>query len=299
MENVLEKNEIGEDAVGGETMKGLVLEDLCDTGMNPERVNGALSAMDAFVSSGSLNDEEREEVAAGIRDTAGLSASSAATEIASDVLAKLLPDEGVVVLPELSHVNGGWVYRVVKRAFDVVSCSCALVLLSPVMAYVAARIKLESPGPVLYAQVREGVDGKPFKLYKFRSMYTDAEARGAQWAAGDDPRITPFGHVLRKSRLDEVPQFWNVVRGDMSLVGPRPERPVFCREFEKRIEGWSRRTAVRPGITGLAQVEGGYDLLPKEKAAIDIRYIETRSLGLDLKIMLRTLGVLKTGEGAR
>ena len=261
--------------------------------------NLALQTMDELVTSGDLDSDEVESVIAGIRDTAGLSSSPAATEIAADVLAKLLPDEGVVVLPELSRVNGGWAYRAVKRAFDVVSCSCALVLLSPVMVYVAARIKLESPGPVLYVQVREGVGGRPFKLYKFRSMYTDAEARGAQWAAGDDPRITPFGRFLRKSRLDEVPQFWNVVRGDMSLVGPRPERPVFCREFEKRIEGWSRRTAVRPGITGLAQVEGGYELFPKEKAAIDIRYIETRSLGLDLKIMLRTLGVLKTGEGAR
>lgn len=259
----------------------------------------SLKKMTDFANQKNLSIHEELSLVAGIRDTAGLSSSPAATEIAADVLAKLLPDESVVILPELSCVNGGWAYRAVKRAFDVVSCSCALVLLSPVMAYIAARIKLESPGPVLYAQVREGVGGRPFRLYKFRSMYTDAESRGAQWAVGDDPRVTPFGRFLRKSRLDEVPQFWNVVRGDMSLVGPRPERPVFCREFESRIEGWSRRTAVRPGITGLAQVEGGYELLPKEKAAIDIRYIETRSLGLDLKIMLRTLGVLKTGEGAR
>lgn len=265
MENVLENNEIGDGPVSGETLDSLVLQGSRDDVAGFGRVDCALHAMDELVSGGSLGDEERGKVVAGIRDTAGLSSSPAATEIAADVLAKLLPDEGVVVLPELSRVNGGWAYRAVKRAFDVVSCSCALVLLSPVMAYVAARIKLESPGPVLYAQVREGVGGRPFKLYKFRSMYTDAEARGAQWAAGDDPRITPFGRVLRKSRLDEVPQFWNVVRGDMSLVGPRPERPVFCREFEKRIEGWSRRTAVRPGITGLAQVEGGSSCSPRRR----------------------------------
>ena len=127
----------------------------------------------------------------------------------------------------------------------------------------------------------------------------DAEERGARWAVDGDPRVTPLGKRLRSSRLDEIPQFWNVVRGDMSLVGPRPERPAFCREFERRIDGWSQRTLVRPGITGYAQVHGGYELLPKEKARLDIEYIENRSIIMDLKIMLATLGVLKTGEGAR
>ena len=104
-------------------------------------------------------------------------------------------------------------------------------------------------------------------------MYTDAEARGAQWAAGDDPRITPLGKKLRKTRLDEIPQFWNVVKGDMSLIGPRPERPAFSKEFEKRIIGWNQRTMVRPGITGLAQITGGYELLPKEKVLYAISSI--------------------------
>ena len=102
--------------------------------------------------------------------------------------------------------------------------------------------------------------------------------RGAQWAAGDDPRVTPFGRKLRTSRLDEIPQFWNVVKGDMSLIGPRPERPVFHEAFKERIDGWEQRLAVRPGITGLAQVEGGYELLPKEKALLDIEYIENPEL---------------------
>ena len=242
MENVLENNEIGDGPVSGEALDSLVLEGSRSDVAGSGRVDCALHAMAELVSGGSLGDEERGKVVAGIRDTAGLSSSPAATEIAADVLAKLLPDEGVVVLPELSRVNGGWAYRAVKRAFDVVSCSCALVLLSPVMAYVAARIKLESPGPVLYAQVREGVGGRPFKLYKFRSMYTDAEARGAQWAAGDDPRITPFGRFLRKSRLDEVPQFWNVVRGDMSLGARAPS--ARCSAASSR--GASRGGAAAP-----------------------------------------------------
>lgn len=216
-----------------------------------------------------------------------------------DVLEALLPGDDIVELAK-PHVAGGLLYRFIKRAFDVVSCSVALVVLSPVMLYCVARIKRESPGPVIYAQRRVGKGGRVFQIYKFRSMYIDAEARGAQWAqGGGDPRVTPFGKFMRKTRLDEIPQFWNVVKGDMSLIGPRPERPGFCDEFEKRIHGWHYRTYVRPGISGLAQVTGGYDLLPKEKVKFDLRYIETRSLLQDLVLMLKTLGVVSTGEGAR
>lgn len=219
--------------------------------------------------------------------------------IAPDVLAKLLPDDEIIELPRLKRVNGGPVYRAVKRAFDVVSCSCALIILAIPMGIIALKIKKESPGPVIYAQTRVGKGGKTFKVYKFRSMYTDAEARGAQWAQGEDPRVTPFGRKLRNSRLDEIPQFWNVVRGDMSLIGPRPERPVFHEAFKERIDGWEQRLAVRPGITGLAQVEGGYELLPKEKALLDIEYIENRGFALDFSLIWRTLRTMATGEGAR
>lgn len=219
--------------------------------------------------------------------------------IAPDVLAKLLPDDEIIELPRLKRVNGGPVYRAVKRAFDVVSCSCALIILAIPMEIIALKIKKESPGPVIYAQTRVGEGGKTFKVYKFRSMYTDAEARGAQWAQGEDPRVTPFGRKLRNSRLDEIPQFWNVVRGDMSLIGPRPERPVFHEAFKERIDGWEQRLAVRPGITGLAQVEGGYELLPKEKALLDIEYIENRGFALDFSLIWRTLRTMATGEGAR
>lgn len=235
-----------------------------------------------------------ESIMAGLRDTPDLSKST----IAPEVLKQLLPDEHVE-LPRVQRVAGGPFYRFIKRTFDMVACSAALVVLAIPMAVIAWKVKRESPGPALYAQTREGKGGRPFRLYKFRSMYVDAEERGARWAVDGDPRVTPLGKRLRSSRLDEIPQFWNVVRGDMSLVGPRPERPAFCREFERRIDGWSQRTLVRPGITGYAQVHGGYELLPKEKARLDIEYIENRSIIMDLKIMLATLGVLKTGEGAR
>lgn len=241
------------------------------------------------------DEREAKAVLHALSHTPGL----AECPIAPDVLAKLLPDDEVVELPKLSRVNGGLLYRAAKRAFDVVSCSCALVILAIPMGAIALRIRIESPGPVIYAQTRVGKGGKTFKVYKFRSMYTDAEARGAQWAQGEDPRVTPFGRKLRNSRLDEIPQFWNVVRGDMSLIGPRPERPVFHEAFKERIDGWEQRLAVRPGITGLAQVEGGYELLPKEKALLDIEYIENRGFALDFSLIWRTLRTMATGEGAR
>lgn len=241
--------------------------------------------------------DEREVKA--VLEAFGRTPGLAESPIAPDVLAKLLPDEGVVSVPELRRVRGGHLYCFAKRAFDVAACSLALVVLALPMAAIALMIKAQDPGPAIYAQTRVGREGRTFKIYKFRTMYVDAEARGARWASGDDPRITPLGKRLRKSRLDEVPQFWNVVKGDMSLIGPRPERPVFHDAFRKRIRGWEQRLAVRPGITGLAQVMGGYDLLPKEKVLFDIEYIENRGFRMDLSIVWRTLRTMVTGEGAR
>ncbi len=190
-------------------------------------------------------------------------------------------------------------YRLVKRAFDIASCSCALLVCAIPMAVIAALIKLDSPGPVLYRQERLGLNGRPITIVKFRSMYVGAEERGAQWAGGDDPRVTPIGKRLRASRLDELPQFWSVVKGDLSLIGPRPEREVFCDEFEKYINGFSQRMMVKPGITGLAQVNGGYDLLPEEKVLYDLEYVKHRSIAMDWRIIWKTLRVLFTHEGAR
>ena len=144
--------------------------------------------------------------------------------IPDDVLAKLLPGDDVLELTE-PKVAGGLGYRFIKRAFDVASCGCALIVLAIPMAIIAAKIKLESYGPVIYSQRRVGKDGKIFNVYKFRSMYSDAEARGARWAAGDDPRVTPFGKFMREKRIDEIPQFWNVLKGDIPLriLKTRPE----------------------------------------------------------------------------
>lgn len=190
-------------------------------------------------------------------------------------------------------------YRIVKRIFDIASCSVALVLCAIPMGIIAILVKTDSPGPVFYRQERLGLNGKPITVTKFRSMREDAEAMGAKWADGEDPRVTKIGAKLRQSRLDELPQFWAVIKGDLSLIGPRPERKVFYDEFEKYIHGFSQRMHVMPGISGLAQVNGGYDLLPAEKVIYDLDYVKNRSLLMDLKIIFKTIGVIFSHEGAR
>ena len=190
-------------------------------------------------------------------------------------------------------------FRFVKRVFDIVACSAALVVCAVPMAVIAVAVKLDSPGPVFYSQTRLGAYAKPIQVVKFRSMRIDAEALGAQWAQGDDPRVTKVGAFLRKSRLDELPQFWAVVKGDMSLIGPRPEREVFYNEFEKYIHGFSQRMICRPGVSGLAQVNGGYDLLPEEKILYDLEYIKHANIAMDWDIIWKTISVLFTHEGAR
>ena len=214
------------------------------------------------------------------------------------MLRQLLPGDEAIEL-DAPDVAGGACYRVAKRCLDLVVALLMLAVLVIPMAMVAVLIKLESPGPVLYAQQRVGQAGRIFRLYKFRSMHTDAESAGARWAAKEDMRVTRLGRILRKTRADEVPQLWNVLKGDMSLVGPRPERPVFCDAFEKRIHGWHYRTCVRPGITGVAQVNGGYDLLPKDKVRLDLDYIRHRGMALDLKVLAQTVSVIVSGRGAQ
>ena len=200
---------------------------------------------------------------------------------------------------DVSTLPKKYVYFFLKRLFDIVSCCVAIVILAIPMCIIAILIKKDSPGPVFYKQERLGKNGKPFMLIKFRSMYIDAEARGAQWAQDDDPRVTPIGKKLRSTRLDELPQFFQVVSGKISLVGPRPERKVFYDEFEKYIHGFNQRLVIKPGISGLAQVSGGYDLKPAEKVVYDIDYIKNCSVGLDLKIIFKTLKIVLTHEGAR
>ncbi len=190
-------------------------------------------------------------------------------------------------------------YSFFKRLFDIVISILALLILAVPMIIVAIIILCDSKGPAIYKQERLGKDGKPFMLYKFRSMHLDAEDNGAQWACENDTRCTRIGHFLRKSRIDELPQFFNILAGQMSLVGPRPERPYFYNEFEQYIHGFSQRLKVVPGLTGLAQVNGGYDLLPEEKIVYDMEYIKSRSFLLDIKCIIKTIAVIFNHNGAR
>lgn len=191
-------------------------------------------------------------------------------------------------------------YSFVKRTFDIVASFLALVALAIPMMIIAIAIRASSPGPVIYRQERLGLNGRKFTILKFRSMRQDAEAGGAMWSGGDaDDRITPIGHVLRKFRLDELPQLFCTLIGTMTLVGPRPERECFYIEFEKHVHGFSERLKVKPGITGYAQVHGGYDLPPQEKVKWDIEYIKHRSLWMDIRILFRTVGIVFSHDGAK
>ena len=221
-----------------------------------------------------------------------------------------------------------------KRAVDISVAATMLVTLAPLMALVAIVIRLASPGPAIFRQVRVGLNlrrqppdrrasrraaaaseerrsgvdrraelayGRPFVLYKFRTMRLDAEKNGAQFAQKGDPRVTPLGRFLRKTRLDELPQLWNVLKGEMSLVGPRPERPEFIQDLSREIPDYCQRLRLKPGLTGVAQIVNGYDNNIesfRRKVAFDLLYIRHVSLLNDLQILIRTVGVVFTGKGA-
>lgn len=223
-----------------------------------------------------------------------------------------------------SHGPEAW-----KRATDIVVAVLALILTAPLCAVVSLLIKVSSPGPVLFRQERVGIDrrsadrrrrgrrvdaerrederrrfvkfGRPFTMYKFRTMRTDAETGDPQWARPGDPRVTSVGRVLRRTRIDEIPQFINVLRGDMSVVGPRPERSFFIASHDREVPDFKLRLRTRPGITGLAQVHAGYSNTVegmKRKLHFDLEYIRRLSPLTDLKIMLQTILVVVTGKGA-
>lgn len=190
-------------------------------------------------------------------------------------------------------------YLFAKRFIDLLFSFIGLMLSTPIILLFALLIKLETPGPAFYMQERVGKDGVYFKLWKLRSMRIDAESGGAKWAQKNDPRITKVGAFIRKTRIDELPQFINVLKGEMSIVGPRPERPMFTAEFNRTIPGFTKRLTVKPGLTGLAQVNGGYEMSPSEKLTHDLQYIQNLTFSLDTKIMVKTLRVIMTGDGAR
>ncbi|HDY89209.1 MAG TPA: sugar transferase [bacterium] len=190
----------------------------------------------------------------------------------------------------------------VKRIIDIVVCLIVVTLIFPLLLLIAAAIKLDSGGPVLYVQNRVGFRGQTFKLYKFRSMVADAEElSGPVWAHEDDIRITRIGRILRKTRFDEFPQIYNIIKGNMSLVGPRPERPFFVEKLKKNIPYYQLRLKIKPGLTGWAQIKHRYDRSlddVKEKLKYDLYYIENMSLNMDFKIIIATIFVVLGRKGA-
>ena len=188
----------------------------------------------------------------------------------------------------------------VKRVFDVGVSLVSMLILLPVYIYVALRVKLGSQGPIFYSQERIGYEGRPFRIYKFRTMYTDAERMGPQLSQVNDPRITPFGHVMRKYRLDELPQFWNILRGDMSIVGPRPERRYYIEQIEKIAPYYCLVYKVKPGLLSWGPIKIGYsDTVEKmvERLRYDIIYMDNMTLQTDIKILFYSIEVIFLGKG--
>lgn len=214
---------------------------------------------------------------------------------------------------EVSYINEEWLLNAygfeilrsrfqnkVKRVFDIGMSIVIGTLTFPIMIVAAIIVKLESPGPIIYSQERVGENEKEFMVYKFRSMRQDAEKDGAKWAQKNDPRVTKFGNFMRKTRIDELPQLFNVIRGDMSFIGPRPERMVFIKELEKQIPYYGLRHMVKPGLTGWAQVMYPYGATvedAKNKLEYDLYYIKCYSLYLDIVILFKTLKTVVFGKG--
>ncbi|PWQ96260.1 sugar transferase [Leucothrix arctica] len=193
-------------------------------------------------------------------------------------------------------------YLSTKRALDIIAITTVLPFIAVIMVLTAIAIKLESSGNVFFWQKRVGMNGKVFNMLKFRSMTSDSEKHGSQFAQSDDMRVTRVGKFIRKFRVDELPQMWNVVKGDMSIIGPRPEQESFVNEFNQTIPNYSLRHIVRPGITGLAQTEQGYVADANgtvTKLRYDLYYIRNLSFMTDFQITLKTIYTILTGFGAR
>ena len=236
-----------------------------------------------------------------------------ALDEADDTIIKITPDArdlivGSIKLESIFHspliiinnrLMSEWEYSL-KRIFDVLISLVAMIVLSPVYLVTAVIVKCTSPGPVFYAQERIGYRGRPFKMHKFRSMYVDAEKSGPALSKDDDPRITPFGRFMRKVRLDEIPQFYNVLKGTMSIVGPRPERQYYIDQIVKQAPEYLLLQRIKPGITSWGQVKYGYASTVDEmveRLRYDLLYLDNMSLTTDLKILLYTIIIILQGRG--
>ena len=190
-------------------------------------------------------------------------------------------------------------YENIKSSIEFIFSLLLLVIAVPICILACIAIYVELRVNPIYTQKRVGLNGRVFKIYKLRSMYIDAEKDGPKWASENDERITKVGRIIRKTRIDELPQLVNILKRDMSFIGPRPERPEFIKEFIKYIPDFNDRLLVKPGITGWAQVNGGYSLTPKEKLEFDKYYIKNRGFKLDLLILIKTIIVIFTRHGER
>ena len=190
-------------------------------------------------------------------------------------------------------------YESIKSSIEFIFSLLLLIITVPICILACIAIYVELRVNPIYKQKRVGLNGRVFKIYKLRSMYIDAEKDGPKWASENDERITKIGRIIRKTRIDELPQLVNILKRDMSFIGPRPERPEFIKEFIKYIPDFNDRLLVKPGITGWAQVNGGYSLTPKEKLEFDKYYIKNRGFKLDLLILIKTIIVIFTRHGAR
>lgn len=260
-----------------------------------------------------VDEHHVEEVIIAVEDNKQIDEILRKLNLCGDFIIKITPDardlivgsikQGSIFHSPLIVINNRlmaeWQYSL-KRIFDIVISVLAMVILSPVYLVTAIIVKCTSPGPVFYAQERIGYHGKPFKMHKFRSMYVDAEQAGPALSKDDDPRITPFGRFMRKVRLDEIPQFYNVLKGTMSVVGPRPERQFYIDQIVKRAPEYLLLQRVKPGITSWGQVKYGYastvdEML--ERLRYDLLYLDNMSLTTDLKILLYTVIIILQGRG--
>lgn len=250
-----------------------------------------------------LEDEERQKVFDIIGSCNGHNVNIKIVPDLYDIIvgqAKTNQIYGFPLIEILPKLMPAWEMRI-KRIIDIVVATFVLVLFSPIWILISVAIKIDSRGPLLYNQDRVGKNSKIFHMHKFRSMVRDAESMtGPVWADKNDPRITRMGKLIRRLRIDEIPQFINVLKGEMSLVGPRPERPYFVEKLKKEIPYYSRRLSVRPGITGWAQIKHVYDQSLDDvtkKLQYDLYYLENMSLRMDLKIIINTISTVLSGKG--